>query len=289
MFTRFSKSWQLVKASANVLQANKKLLVFPLISMIGVIIVSITFAVPVLLSGFLDRMVSGNASDNTGIFGLIIGLAFYLVMYTVIYFSNTALVGCVMLYFRGHQPTLGDGLRIAREHFGSILLYALISATVGMILRSIAERGIIGRIIASLIGFTWSIATFLVIPVLVIEDVSPVDAIKRSGELLKKTWGEQLAASLSMGGIFALIMLAAVAVWVGLAMLVGATGSAGLVGVFIIGLPVLFVFMIVLGLISSALTGIYKAALYQYATEGDTHGYFDPELIQHAFKSKRGA
>ncbi len=287
MFTRFSNSWQLVKASAAVLQANKKLLVFPLISMIGVIIVTITFAIPVLLSGRLDHLASGRASNSTGISGLIVGLAFYLVMYTVIYFSNTALVGCVMLYFRGHQPTIGDGLRIAREHFGSILIYALISATVGMILRSIAERGIIGRIITSIIGFTWTIATFLVIPVLVIEDVSPVDAIKRSGELLKKTWGEQLAASLSMGGIFALIMLAAVVVWGGLAMLLGSLGSAALVGVLVIGLPILFIFMIVLGLISSALTGIYKAALYQYATDGSTNSYFSPELIQGAFKAKR--
>ena len=46
MFTRISNSWQLVKASAAVLRADKELIIFPIVSMIGVLIVTATFAAP---------------------------------------------------------------------------------------------------------------------------------------------------------------------------------------------------------------------------------------------------
>src|SRR5204863_3398010 len=102
------------------------------------------------------------------------------------------------------------------SHIGSILGYALISATVGMILRWIAEKGIIGQIVASIIGFAWNVSTYLVVPILVIENVNPVDAVKRSIELLKKTWGEQLVGNLSIGAAFGLLWLALIFVGGGL-------------------------------------------------------------------------
>ena len=53
-------------------------------------------------------------------------------------------------------------------------------------LRMISERsGNLGRIVTSLVGLAWNLATYLVVPVLVIEGVGPVEAIKRSAGLLK--------------------------------------------------------------------------------------------------------
>jgi hypothetical protein len=284
MFKRISNSWRLIKASAAVLRSNKKLIVFPVVSMIGVLIVTLTFAIPLFLSGILDRAASGNSSDNIGVFGLIVGFLFYLVMYTVIYFANSALVGAVMIHFRGGQPTLGDGFRTAGQHFGSIVGYALISSTVGMILRWIAEKGIIGRIVSSLIGFAWNVSTYLVVPVLVVEGVNPVEAIKRSAALLKKTWGEQIVGNMGMGAIFFLIWFALIIFGCGpLTFLAAGLQSPALLAA---GILILVVGIIVLSLISSALSGIYTAAVYCYAVEGSTGGYFDEELVRNAFRQK---
>ena len=92
-----------------------------------------------------------------------------------------------MMRLRGENPTLQDGFRIASEHASAILGYAVIAATVGMILRAIAGRsGVIGQIVVSIIGFAWNVATFLVVPVLVVEKLGPIDAIKRSAALQGK-------------------------------------------------------------------------------------------------------
>ena len=131
MFATFSRSWQLVKASWAVLRADKELIVFPIVSMIGMVIVTIAFAFPALAAGIFDSVTTGRGSSN-GILSLIVGFLFYVVIYMVIFYANTALVGAAMIRLRGGDPTLRDGFRIASEHAGAILGYAAIAATVGI-------------------------------------------------------------------------------------------------------------------------------------------------------------
>jgi len=286
MFSRISNSWELVKASYAVLRSDKELVIFPIVSFIGVIIVTISFAVPMVAAGVFDALAEkGRATSSAGPFGLIVGFLFYLVMYIVIIFSNTALVGAAMIRLQGGNPTLGDGFRVAAQRVTTILGYALISATVGMILRAISERGgLVGQIVASIIGFAWNVATFLAVPVLVVEDVGPIEAVKRSAGLLKKTWGEQLVGSFSIGMIFGLLIFGAVLVGGALIAAAVSLKSAALIVLTVVALVVA---ILALSLLSSTLSGIYQAALYRYATDGDTGGYFSEDLIQGAFKPKR--
>ena len=97
-------------------------------------------------------------------------------------------------------PSSSDGLDIAFKKMGAILQYAAIAATVGMILRALEERaGFIGRMVIGLIGLSWTMATYLTVPVLVTKDVSAIDAVKESAEVFRKTWGEQMVANVGIG------------------------------------------------------------------------------------------
>ena len=280
MFDKISNSWRLVKASAAVLAADKELMIFPIISAIGTLIVTLTFAFPLFLSGFFENMLGGVGQ----IVGIVVLFVFYIVQYFVIFFCNTALVGAAMIRLNGGDPTVGDGFRIALKHAPSIMGYALIAATVGSILRWLSERGgLIGRIVVSLIGFAWNIATYLVVPVLVAEEVGPVEAIKRSASLLRKTWGEQLVGNFGIGTVFGLMTVLLVILMIPMIILAAATQSL----IFIAGVILLFVFaFILLGLINAALSGIYAAAVYNYAAMGKTGEFFDPNIIKNTFRTK---
>lgn len=284
MFDTFSRSWRLIKASWAVLQADRELIVFPIVSMIGMIIVTIAFAVPAAMAGLFDSVARGGRDGDGGILSLIVGFLFYVVTYTVIFYANTALVGAALIRLRGGDPKLSDGFRIASEHAGSILGYAVISATVGMILNAISRRaGIIGQIVISIIGFAWSVATFLVVPVLVVEGLGPIEAIKRSGQLLKSTWGEQITGNFSMGAIFGLISFGIVLIGM---LLFGAATSTNSPALVIACIAVVVLALVALGILSSTLQGIYTAALYRYATEGTTGGFFDDDIARNAFRQK---
>jgi MFS family permease len=280
MFSRIGNSWALLKASVAVLRADKELVVFPLVSMIAVLVVTASFALPMLLAGFVDTLLEREGR----VLGFIVGFAFYVVQYFVIIFANSALVGAALIRLRGGDPTVGDGLRIALQRIGVILAYALISATVGTILRAISERGrTLGRIVSSIVGMAWNLATYLVVPILVAEDVGPLEAVKRSANYLKRTWGEQIAGNFGLGIIFGLVAVLVIVIAIPVFYLVIVTESIALISMT----AVLFVLALVfLGLINSTLNGIYVAAVYRYAAEGETDSFFAKEMVQGAFRAK---
>lgn len=283
MFRRISNSWKLVKASFNVLKADKELLIFPIVSSIASLIVLATFAIPMFLTGLLEGF-AGDANPATKILSYTVAFTFYLTQYFVIIFSNSAIVGAAMIRLKGGDPTVRDGFRIAFDHIGSIFGYAVISATVGMILRWISERGSLGQIVSFLGGLAWGLATYLVIPILVIENVGPIEGVKRSTKMLKETWGEQIVGNFGIGTITGLLTVAIIIVGALLAFALAAAANS-VIPVFIL-LAVVVVLVIAINLVGTALNGIYTAALYRYAVEGDTGGMFEKELIADSIRRK---
>jgi hypothetical protein len=280
VFDSIGRSWELAKGSFRVLRADKELLIFPLVSFFALLLVLISFAVPFVMFGGVSDAQNGQVN----LVSYVLAFAFYVVSYTVTFFFQTALVGAAMIRLDGGDPTVGDGFRIALSRLPQIIVYAVIAATVGMILRWISERaGLVGQILGGVLGFAWSIATFLVVPVLVVEKVGPVEAIKRSTGLLKRTWGEQIVGNVGIGLVFGLLMLVVVLVGGLLAYFLFTIS----IGLGIAGIVAIIVLVALLALIVSALSGIFTASVYRYATKGDGGPMYDNQVLAAAFRQKR--
>ena len=283
MFERLSRSWALVKASAAVLQQDRKLLLFPLISAVAMYTVLLSFALPVLGLMFMGNGIR-TSSETDSITLYVVAFLFYLSQYFVIFFFNAALVAAAMARLNGDAPSVRDSLKVAASKWISILGYAAIAATVGMVLRAIQERvGFVGRIVAGLLGAGWTIATYLVVPVLVARDVGPVDAVKESALILKRTWGENLAGQAGMGAVFGVLQFLLIILGAGLMVMAISASSPFLMVLcaVLIGGAILLSL-----LVHGALSGIYAAALYRYATQnGNTQG-FDSDAMRLAFVAK---
>ncbi len=202
--SRFERSLLLVRASWNVLCSDGELLVLPLLSGIATIAVVGVFAGLAFQTGAFEALQQG-AHELPGSFyaGLFV---FYVVQYFIIIFFNTALVGAAIERLEGGDPTVASALTLAQRRIGTILGYAVISATVGVVLRMIAERlGILGRFIEAGAGLAWTVTTFLVVPVLAAEGVGPLEAIGKSGALLRKTWGENLIGNAGISFALSLV------------------------------------------------------------------------------------
>jgi hypothetical protein len=281
MFDRLSRSWELVKASWSVLQQDKELLVFPLLSSIAMLAVVACFALPLLGTGALDGLSRGHG-PALSMAHYAVGFLFYLVQYFVIFYFNAALVGAAMIRLDGGDPTVSDGLSIANSKLVNILGYAFIAATVGMILRAIQERvGFVGKIIVGLVGAGWTVGTYLVVPVLVTRDVGPVEAVKESAGLLKRTWGENVIGQAGIGVAFGLIQFAIILTGIAIIVAAAMTHSVPL----IVAAVVILISAVALTLlVHGALSGIYSAALYRYATNQEATGGFSSESLQLAFR-----
>jgi hypothetical protein len=266
MFESIGRSIELFKTSWAVLMQDKKLLIFPLLSGIISLIVLATFIIPLVIGGIFGDLIFYIAL-----------FAFYLVSYFVVIFFNTALVSCVNARLQGKEMSVGEGLKNALNHFTSILGWALVSATVGILLQILKEKGgFVGKIAASFVGGAWGLVTFFVVPILVLEDKGVFDSIKESTSLIRKTWGETIIGSGSIMFVFVIIGL------IGLLATL-ATLLLGSVTVFGIALVLFIGLVIVLAVVAAAMQGIFVTALYTYARTGTVPSAFRQDLIQNAF------
>ena len=270
---RFSRSLDMIKYSASILKQDRELVIFPLLSSIAGILIVLSF-VPL----FLQTEDDPNAQTvNMILLGLI-----YLAEYFVVFFFNCALAGAAMIRMDGGNPNVGDGLRIAWSKVGTIFGYTLIAATVGLLLRMLGERmGLVGRIVSALIGVAWTVASFLVVPVLVSRDIGPVEAVRESATLLKQTWGENLISNAGIGFVFgfAYLVLGGIA-----ALLISASMNNPPVLFTLIG--IFAVCLILLTLTQAALQGIFSVVLYRYAADGENPDGFPPGALNEVFAPK---
>ena len=276
MLGKISNTWALMGNSWQLLKQDKELLLFTLISGICCLAIVASFLIPMIH----NARCSLPTADKTNQFETAEQVAFYAKLflfyfcnYLVIIFFNSAIIGCVAMRMQGDNPTLADGFRISFSRMPMIVGWSLIAATVGFILRIIENKNkTIGRLVAGLLGIAWTMVSFLVLPVMVIENKGPFTALKESTAMLKQTWGQQIIGNFSFAVIFFLLFMPVVLVIFLLAML---QNSVLIVTCIILGV----VYFITLLLIQSTLQVIFQTALYYYVKNGTAPAGFDSAIL----------
>jgi hypothetical protein len=285
MFDKIFRSWEFAKLSYALLLQNTSLLIFPVISSIMVVIVTATFFLPLWGFGYF-QWVKAHVGDDPDVklVSILIAFMFYLVAYTVIFFFNTALTACALKALASEEVSVGDGIGMAMQRMPQILGWAAVSAVVGVLLQLIENsHQKAGQIISSILGTAWSVVTFFVVPVIVVEGLGPYGAFKRSASILTETWGEGLAGHFSLGLINFLIslpimLLSAVIIFAGIA-----TGS---LVVIIVAIAVAGIMFATYCAASSAASVIFTAILYNYATGSTLPANVDKSALEGAFVQK---
>jgi hypothetical protein len=254
-------------------------MMFPIISSVMTVILLLSFFVPVYA---VLAKADVELNDTTAkLLGAFLLFMFYFIGYAVVLFCNTALLHCAKMRFDGGDPTVMDGLRAGFANLSSILAWAAIGGTIGVILANIEERlGFLGSIIRSLVGGAWTVITYFAVPVMIFESVGPIEGIKRSKDIIAKTWGEAAVAAVGMRAAHGAF------VWGGfLALLSGIIGSIwlGQIHLLTAGAVVACLTWIGSTIVFSCLAQIYCAALYVYATTNEPPAAFRREVFESAF------
>ena len=278
---RVARTQVIMSAAWQILREDKTLLLLPIASSACLMLLTASFAVPAILGALTGASVSDEVAQagSLSYFGMFL---FYVVTYGVAIFFNAALAICVLRKLEGRQATILDGLREALSCLPQILGWAVVSATIGVILKAVERRsGSVGKMVARMLGLAWSVATFLVVPVLVAERKGPLEAIQESVQLVRRTWGEDVLAGLGFGllyffwaipGVFAFIIGA------------GMVASHPILAIVVMILAILY--FPLLGLVLSTLSTIFDVVLYRYASAGTITPGFDRDLLEVSFVTK---
>jgi hypothetical protein len=278
---RISRGWALTKQSWGVLKSDRSLVIFPILSTIFALIAVVVIWLPtVSMSGAL----AGEAiNENDPAYYIAAAATAYVSTFIAVFF-NVALAACAVRSLRGEDTTVGEGIRAALQRIGPILGWTLVAATVGLILRLLEERvPVAAKIAVWIAGAAWAVATFFVIPVLALEGGGPWRSLKRSVAVVKERWGEGATGTVAISAVTGLVVL--------LMILIGAACrfalfAAGLQPLAIAVVAIVVTGVIVVSIISSALSEIFRVAVYEYAVTGATPGAFDNGLLQNAFDGR---
>ena len=274
---RFANTWRLTKNSWSLLKQDRELLWLPVLSMLTILIVAAAAAVVGFATGSFDA--SGGA-EGFGGSAAVLGLVFaFLATATVIYFEG-ALVAGAHERMTGGDPTVRSAMSKAASRLPSLLGWALITMTVGLLLRFLRERmGWLGQMLTFLAEAAWGVATFLVVPAIIIDDYRSLAGVKHSMSLVRRTWGENLIAQAGFGLLGFVIALPIILVAVLIASVVPGIGM-------FIGIAVGVVGVLAVGVVVSALSLYFKTALYEYANDGVAHGGYDIDQIRNTFRTR---
>jgi Family of unknown function (DUF6159) len=264
---RIERGFRLARASLEVLRSDRELMILPLVSTLAILVFAGAILSPVFIAGF-----GGNRQALWVLLAIV-----YFVSSFIATFSNAALVAAATDRMNGGEGKAADGLRTAWARVDKLIAWAALSATVGLILRGVEQRGgVFGAIVGRIAGVAWSVITFFVVPVLVFEPLGPIEAVKRSAAIFRQRWGEQFVGNASIGIALFVVMIPAVllcvmvaTVSVPLAVVLGVVAFGALIAV------------------GGALSGIFNAALYRYATAGELSGPFQADDLNAAFRPRR--
>lgn len=280
---RLANSWNVFKQSLGVIKKDKELLFLPVLSGLASLVMVLTFVFPAYYAGLFDQVEAGDQNAEYVMYGLT--LALYLLLSFVTIYFQSALISGANERLAGGDPTVGSALRGANKRLGKIFVWSLFAATVSLLIQMIeqalrrAGNQLAASILGSILGTAWSLLTYFVIPVVVFEDRGPFAALKRSGSLFKQRWGESLVGEFGIGFVMGVLMFLSVLAIGALAFVAAGVSSAVLIGIVVLGV-VWMVFLVILG---QALGGVYKAALYRFANNGELVPYFTPQVIQGAY------
>jgi hypothetical protein len=275
---RISRGWALTRQSWHVLKSDLSLVWFPILSTIFAILAAVAIWAPAAATrGIFDGQ---TVNQHDPLYYVACAATAYVSTFITIFF-NVALAACALRSMRGEDTKVREGIKAAIGRIGPILGWSLLATTVGLVLRALENRVPLGgRIAAWIAGAAWAIATFFVIPVVALEGSGPWRSLKRSAAIVKARWGESATGAATIGVVTVLVTF--------LVVIVGVVGVTALIAV---GQPLLgyavgaVAFVVILGIsiVSSALSQIFRVAVYEYAATGQTPGGFDPRSLQAAF------
>lgn len=292
MNNSFQNGIERIKASLMVIRANKSLIWYPIITVFSTLVV--------LAAGIWGiASVSALETRTAHIEMTAIIVAMVLVVTLIGIFTSAIFFCAATMALEGEKVSFRQACKKVFANKKALLQWWAFTSFVSIILMAIsmvldklpgAGKGggwILGRVLTSMANITWAFATYFAIPVLMTHPDTPINTLKHSAALFKKSWGESVTGTAGYGLLwFAVLTLGGLLV-MGVNFLIYTINPDvpgvvfGIVYASLVG-PALAVTAI----LTTAASTIFHASLYRYAETGDYVGPYTPKMLEGAFRKK---
>lgn len=274
----FSRGWNFLTQAWKMAMADKDLLKPSLYSMIVGFIVSIIGIIPIALAAFIFGTEGTFAQVIMGLLGALLVFA----QYAVTYVFSAMTVKLIYDYLTDGDGRMDKAWQIVQRDWLDIVTLAAASTLVNMV-KNWVKGGKNGNFIrqglANLIDTVWTEATYLVLPIMVIEDEDLKAGLKRATFIVKNNLLLVGVSTIGVRWVTGLIgfVLGAAGLVLGFGIafpLISIAGSSIplVVGAVILGVLVASIFFMVANVIGSYTSTAYHTCLYLWARNVEVSG-----------------
>jgi hypothetical protein len=300
MRKRFRRGFSLAQASFTVLKHNPKLTILPVISFtIFLLVVGSILASLMPQFGLLHKLTGGIWEkidpNTTGVYWVNGGAIVVIYGLTVVgIFINVALFQCVRCCLAGKHVSIRAGLAVATARLPQILGWAALTLTVGFAICCIEglfrkRFAILAVLFGNFFKISWAAITYFVVPVMVVERVGPITAVRRSSTIMREKWGESLAGEAKFGAVgFLFFVLGAAIFFIGLAIKLS-FDAAGMRDFGAILMVLGVVSVLANGVLLKTLETIFMTGVFIYTTTGTVPPLLDAHLAKRTFRASNGS
>ena len=248
---RIARGFRLARVSLEVLAADRRLMLLPMLSALCALIA-------VLATATIARRLDGGGGSAVQVIAPV-WIAAYAISFITIFF-NAALAHVIVRRWQGEPVSLAAGVAAACWRAPAIAGWAILTTTVGFVLQ-LLERLTLG-ISRMVLGVAWSVTSFFVVPVLVVERRRPVRALRRSSEIVRERWAEGIGGvtPIALATLMVALPLAGL-MFIGFVLYVTGFEAPGLLAMTAGLLAIVAVWII-----SAAVTQVFALAVFQHAT-----------------------
>ena len=269
---RIGRGWRVTKLGMRVVRADPELMVYMLFSGILSFIASIVL---MTTTGGLGYFIGGEEGSEGG--ALVGTFLSYMAIAIITVFWNAAIIASAHERLTaGTNPSFSYGIKQAMKCLPQIVIWGLISGTVGLIIMALESMrdsknpgmALLGGLISLIIQLAWWITTFFVVPMIVLDKIGIGESMSKSEQLFEHAWGEDVVSSIGTGIIHILVVILIVVICLPLGVFfVNQTSEE-------VGIGLVFLFMFVgIGvsvLFFSACEAVNRASLYYFAKTGES-------------------
>lgn len=269
----FSRGWSFLKQAWQMAAKDKDLINPSIMALFAGFIVSLIFIPLMVGAGFLT---GGDNSLVGQIILFMLGGVMIFIQYTVGYIFSAMTVYLIYGYLAEGDGVMSKAWAVVKRDFLDLMSLAAASTAVNLVKNQIKGKGGSGgrNFLAGLIDTVWTEAAFLILPVMVIEDINLKDALKRAGSIIKNNLllvGISTVGVKTVNGVIG-FLLGALGIGLGFGVGFGIltitnTSTFGLVSGIGLGVIIASIFIMVATVVTSYTATAYHTCLYLWARD----------------------
>ncbi len=287
------KSGSLISASWQIVKKEKGIIISQVIGAVAWLVV---FALGVLVvynlgasNVVMDNGTLSEASFDMSPIGIIFSLFLIILLSVITHIVSAFVLILALARFRSEPVTSSMAIDKLKSRLKGIILFSLLSSTVGLILNILQDRipFLGGKIVAWLGSVAWAIASMFGLAVAVDQGQdNPVKAVKESAGIVKKTFGDNIKINIVLLPIVLLGVLLTFVVSALTGVLVTTGGLSDTSSIIFTG-SVFTVALVVTMILTSSIQAVIQAGLYEYAISGKTPENFNAEMFKSVITPKK--